>query len=110
MKDLMKNECFLKFSLASKSLSDNINYNSKDVSLGYLILALRWCRDHTELRQKIFSIPAKSLQVIVDYSIILLGTEISHYYLLGTPDIVTKDIDKQIHEQILQLFDQVDSD
>ena len=73
----------------------------------YLILLLRWCREHTELRQKIFSIPSKSLQVIVDYSIILLGTAISHYYLLGTPDIVTKDIDKHINEQILKMFDQV---
>ena len=39
--------------------------------------------------------------------IIPLGTDISLYHLLGTPDIVTKDIDKHINEQILKLFDQV---
>ena len=109
MEDLTKNQSIFEYSPAPKSLSDNINYNSKELSLGHLILALRWCREHTKVSKKRFSIPTKLLQSIAECSIILLGTEISLHHLLGTLDTVTKDIDNQINEQMLQLFDQVDS-
>ena len=42
MEGLLKNQIIFEYSPASKSLSDNINYNYKELSLGYLILVLRW--------------------------------------------------------------------
>ena len=43
MEGLLKNQIIFEYSPASKSLSDNINYNYKELSLGHLILVLRWC-------------------------------------------------------------------
>ena len=43
MEDLLKNQIIFENSPASKSLSDNINYNYKELSLVHLILVLRWC-------------------------------------------------------------------
>jgi hypothetical protein len=82
----------------------------EDVSLGNLILVLRWCGQTalTEEKRKSQQFDRK-LKYLAESSALLLGTEISLHISLKTDQTLEESSIKEIGTQLKQLFQETDT-
>ena len=108
MEDVANRKCLLQYAPAQKLISDERNLVLDNISIGHLILALRWCRQHvnakTEERSQLASNPL--VRCLAERAASLLGLEVSLHYELGTVRSTAHDVVRRVNAQILELFDE----
>ena len=108
MEDVAKRKCLLQYAPTQKLISDERNLVLDNISIGHLILALRWCRQHvnakTGERSQLASNPL--VRCLAERAASILGLEVSLHYELGTVRSTDHDVVRRVNAQILELFDE----
>jgi len=107
MEDVANRKCLLQYAPAQKLIADERNLAHDNLSIGHLILALRWCRQHANAKSEGSPLrPNPLVRCLAEGSASLLGLEVSLHYELGTVKHTDHDVVRRVNAQLLELFDQ----
>jgi hypothetical protein len=108
LEDVTKRINIFEYKPAPYSVSDSDSSTiSGHVSLGNLILILRWCQEHAPRIMSSSSAHGSSFEImgIANLASIILGNEIGLHMELNSPAFVPENVTKEINSQLLDLFD-----
>lgn len=107
MEDVANRKCLLQYAPAQKLIADERNLALENLSIGHLILALRWCRQHANSKSEGSQFSSNALvRCLAERAASLLGLEVSLHYELGTVASTDHDAVRRVNAQLLELFDE----
>ena len=105
MEDGTRRKVLFQYKSAPNYVSENaLAAVANKMSLGDLILILRWCRQRPSMKENPCSISVDLVKSIGECAAILLGNETSLHNEIGINDTVPISERKQINKQLLELF------
>mmetsp|Transcript_4290 Transcript_4290/g.8212 ORF Transcript_4290/g.8212 Transcript_4290/m.8212 type:complete len:2308 (-) Transcript_4290:59-6982(-) len=112
LEDVTKRITIFEYKPAPYSVSDSdSSITFGDVSLGHLILILRWCQEHAPRISSSSSANGQHLEVtgIANLASIIIGNEIGLHMELNSPAFAPEQVTKEVNSQLLDLFDSEDN-
>lgn len=109
LEDVTKRINIFEYKPAPYSVSDSDNsITSGDVSIGNLILILRWCQEHAPRIMSTSSVHRLSFEVmgIANLASIIIGNEIGLHLELNSPAFASEYVTKEVNSQLLDLFNE----
>lgn len=105
LEDMAKRQNLFSYKHAPESVSDVPHSFSGDVSIGNLILILRYCREYVASKTTTRAISMELIQCIAETATSIIGDEIAVHFELNSPSLATTSEGVTVQRQILDLFD-----
>jgi len=109
LEDMTRRQNLFSYKHAPESVSDVPHSFSGDVSIGNLILILRYCREYVASKNAARAISMELIQCIAETVTSLIGDEIAIHFELNSPSLAPTSEGVTVQRQILDLFDDAPS-